>query len=56
MKSRATIELTLTGPAPEQITFRYPGAKRALADGKPCAIQGDVSWRQLEAPGDRILR
>ena len=40
--SRATIELSLTGPAPERITFRYPGAKRAFADGKPCAIQADV--------------
>ena len=41
-ESRATIELSLTGPAPERITFRYPGAKRAFADGEPCAIQGDV--------------
>jgi hypothetical protein len=40
--SRATIELTLTGPAPEQVTVRYPGAKRAFADGEPCAIHGDV--------------
>ena len=40
--SRATIELSLTGPAPERITFRYPGAKRAFADGKPCTIQADV--------------
>ena len=37
-----TIELALTGPAPERITFRYPGAKRALADGRPCDIHGDV--------------
>ena len=41
-ESRATIELALTGPAPERITFRYPGAKRAFADGKPCAIHGDI--------------
>jgi hypothetical protein len=41
-ESRATIELNLTGPAPERITFRYPGAKRAFADGAPCPIQGDV--------------
>ena len=50
-QSRATIELTLTGPAPERITLRYPGAKRALADGKPCAIHGDVvtapNWNRL---------
>ena len=26
-QSHATIDLTLTGTAPERITFRYPGAK-----------------------------
>jgi hypothetical protein len=41
-RSQATVDLALSGPAPERITFRYPGAKRALADGKPCDIQGDV--------------
>ncbi len=41
-RSQATVDLALTGPAPERITFRYPGAKRARADGKPCDIQGDV--------------
>jgi hypothetical protein len=41
-RSQATIDLALSGPAPERITFRYPGAKRARADGKPCDIQGDV--------------
>jgi len=50
-ESRATIELSTTGPAPERITFRYPGAKRALADGKACVIQGDVvsapNWTRL---------
>jgi hypothetical protein len=50
-ESRATIELTLTGPEPEQITFGYPGAKRALADGKVCVIEGDVvsapNWKRL---------
>jgi hypothetical protein len=39
---QATVDLALSGPAPERITFRYPGAKRARADGKPCDIQGDV--------------
>ena len=34
--------LALTGPAPERITFRYPGAKQARADGRPCEIHGDV--------------
>ena len=41
-RSQATVDLALSGPAPERITFRYPGAKRARADGKPCDIQGDV--------------
>jgi hypothetical protein len=41
-QSRATIELSLTGPLPERITFRYPGAKQARVDGKPCHILGDV--------------
>ena len=40
--SRATIELALTGPAPERITFRYPGAKQAHADGVACDIRHDV--------------
>ena len=41
-QSHATVDLTLTGPAPERITFRYPGAKQARADGRPCDIHGDV--------------
>jgi len=41
-RSQATVDLALSGPAPERITFRYPGAKLARADGKPCDIQGDV--------------
>lgn len=40
--SRATVELALTGPSPERIIFRYPGAKQAHADGVACDIQGDV--------------
>jgi hypothetical protein len=41
-RSQATVDLTLSGPAPERVTFRYPGAKRARADGRPCEIHGDV--------------
>jgi len=41
-RSKVTVELALTGPAPGRITFRYPGAKRALADERPCEIRGDV--------------
>jgi hypothetical protein len=41
-QSQATVELALMGPAPERITFRYPGAKQAHADGVPCDIDGNV--------------
>ncbi len=41
-QSRAVIELALSGPAPDRITVRYPGAKQARADGRPCDIHGDV--------------
>jgi hypothetical protein len=41
-RSQATVELALTGPAPDRITFRYPGAKRAHADGKRCEIHRDI--------------
>jgi hypothetical protein len=41
-RSRATVELALSGPAPERITMRYPGARQASADGRPCEIAGDV--------------
>lgn len=40
--STATIELALTGPPPDRVTIRYPGARRVLADGRPCNIDGDV--------------
>ncbi|MGD9656442.1 MAG: discoidin domain-containing protein [Methylocystis sp.] len=40
--STATVELALTGPSPERVTIRYPSARRALADGRPCEIDGDV--------------
>jgi hypothetical protein len=41
-RSEATVDLALSGPQPERIAFRYPGAKRAHADGRPCEIRGDV--------------
>jgi len=41
-QSQAIVELALTGPAPERITLRYPGAKQARADGKPCEIHRDL--------------
>ncbi|MBU3890831.1 discoidin domain-containing protein [Methylosinus sp. KRF6] len=41
-KSRATIELASAGPPPERVTIRFPGAKRACADGQSCVIDGDV--------------
>ena len=41
-KSQAIVDLALSGPAPRRITFRYPGAKRAMADGKPCALARDL--------------
>jgi hypothetical protein len=41
-ETRVTIDLSLTGPLPERITIRYPGARQAYADGKSCAIDGDV--------------
>ncbi|MFN5745869.1 MAG: discoidin domain-containing protein [Methylococcaceae bacterium] len=40
--SRLTVELKLSGPAPEQIVIRYPGARSAYADGIPCHIEGDL--------------
>ena len=49
--SRATVELALTGPLPERITFRYPGVKDAQADGTQCDIDGDV----ISAPNLRRL-
>jgi hypothetical protein len=42
LKSRVIVGLALTGPTPQRITVRYPGAKRAQADGKPCDVDGDV--------------
>ncbi|WP_036288808.1 hypothetical protein [Methylosinus sp. PW1] len=41
-KSRATIELASAGPPPKRVTIRFPGAKRACADGQSCIIDGDV--------------
>ena len=51
-RARTTVDLSLTGPAPEQILVRYPGAKHARADGSPCDIHADVittgNWSRLE--------
>lgn len=51
-QSQAVIELALSGPAPNRITIRYPGAKQARADGRRCYIHGDVisapNWSRLE--------
>ena len=41
-RSRATVELSLSGPLPERVTIRYPGVKRARYDGKPCQVVGDI--------------
>lgn len=40
--ARVTVDLSLTGPAPERIVLRYPGARQAHADGNPCEIDGDL--------------
>jgi len=51
-RSQVTVDLSLSGPAPERILVRYPGAKLARADGSPCNIQADVisapNWSRLE--------
>jgi hypothetical protein len=51
-RARVTVDLSLTGPAPERILVRYPGAKLARADGNACDIHADVisapNWRRLE--------
>ena len=51
-RRRATVDLSLTGPAPERILVRYPGVKHARADGSPCDIHADVIttkvWSRLE--------
>ena len=52
VRRRTTVDLSLTGPAPERILVRYPGAKHARADGSPCDIHADVIttkvWSRLE--------
>jgi hypothetical protein len=40
--SQATVELALSGPQPERITLRYPNAKQALADDRPCEVSDGV--------------
>lgn len=41
-ESRVTVDLSVTGTAPKRIVLRYPGARQAHADGKPCEIDGDL--------------
>jgi hypothetical protein len=41
-RAQAVIDLKLSGPEPKRITCRYPGAKQARADGRPCDVHGDV--------------
>lgn len=38
--TQVTVELSLSGPEPEQILVRCPGARRAHADGSLCEIDG----------------
>jgi F5/8 type C domain len=40
--SRITVDLSLTGPAPERVAVRCPGAVRARADGASCAIEREI--------------
>ncbi|MGJ0452819.1 MAG: discoidin domain-containing protein [Methylocystis sp.] len=42
VNSAVTVELALTGPSPDRVTLRYPAARRAVADGRLCDIDGDV--------------
>ena len=44
----ACVELSLGGPLPERIVVRFPGARRAWADGRPCAMDGET----ILAPAD----
>jgi len=37
-----SIVMALAGPDPDAVTFRYPGASKAQADGRLCPISGDV--------------
>ncbi|HTR15221.1 MAG TPA: discoidin domain-containing protein [Roseiarcus sp.] len=41
-RSQATVELSLSGPAPERIRVRYPRALLARVDGNPVEVRGDV--------------
>ena len=55
---RIDVELNLSGEPPNLITFRYPHAKRAWANGKACSLRGDLverptaaaSWWRFERP------
>jgi hypothetical protein len=50
-RGKATVDLALAGPQPARTTIRYPGARAALADGRPCAIDDAV----ISAPNFRRL-
>ncbi|CAN3989915.1 discoidin domain-containing protein [Methylocystis bryophila] len=41
-EGRVTVELALSGPAPDRITFRYAGAICAQADGRSCQLERDL--------------
>jgi len=38
----ARVTLSLSGPLPDRITLRYPGVRRAMADGVPCVVEGEL--------------
>src|SRR5271166_3574596 len=40
--TRVIVNLSVAGPAPKRITIHLPGAKRARADGRLCAIEGET--------------
>jgi hypothetical protein len=42
---------SLSGPSPELIVVRYPGVRRASADGQSCAVIGDL----VHAPACRSM-
>ncbi len=53
--SRVTLDLGLAGPEPARVVVRYPGARRAWADGVACPVEGELIvgplFRRLEIEG-----
>ena len=45
-EATVTVTLSLSGPPPQQVVVRCPGAESALADGRPCEVAVD----QVQAP------